>query len=226
MNTNRQLKQTLEYIIPRTENEAKEFIEHHVSRETWLLLECYVQEIIQWQRSINLFGPREKERFWVRHVYDGYQLRQFIHQPSKILDVGSGGGIPGIILAILYPHQKTILVERDQRKCSFLRSVKRKLGLTELEIIQDDIWQISAQKADIVTARAYAQLETLCHCLMKHGSENAVGLFPKGENWVEEWPEGLQQTEELIHTYHSKTHDESVIICISRRGLVAQEYGT
>ena len=206
------------------EDQAKSYVQEHVSRETFDLLNAYVGQVDKWQRAINLFGRKEAARFWQRHMLDGYQLHQHLPQECHhVLDVGSGGGVPGVILAILRPDMKVNLVERDQRKCSFLRDCVRSLGLSNTQVVADDVFVIDPLGVDVVTARAFAGMTPLIACLIRHGSKNAQGIFLKGANWFQELPLALQQRPDLVHTIPSMTDSGAVILTINHADILGLE---
>lgn len=157
-----------------------------VSRETMDLLDRYVELIVKWNKSINLVSKTTISDIWDRHIADSAQLFSLvdIYNIEKWLDVGSGGGLPGIVIAILAKEKikeaKVVLVESDSRKCAFLRTVTRDLGLN-VEVIEDRIEAISPVKADVVSARAFAGLDKLMELSSRHGKADAVCLFLKGQ---------------------------------------------
>lgn len=95
-----------------------------VSRETHERLERFADLLVQWNAKINLVSPRDIAQLWPRHIEDSLQLAELIPEGATITDLGSGGGFPGIILAIATGNPVT-LIESDQRKCAFLREAGR-----------------------------------------------------------------------------------------------------
>ena len=105
----------------------------YVSRETYEKLEIFNETLIKWQKSINLVSNSSLKHIWTRHFLDSAQLYNFTKEINgKILDMGSGAGFPGIILAMM-GNENVNVVESDQRKCTFMREVAR-LSNTNLEI--------------------------------------------------------------------------------------------
>jgi len=206
------------------ESEAKGYLRTNVSRETFEKFELYVGLVTKWQRAINLFGPKELPRFWQRHMLDGYQLdQQLPDHCDKVMDVGSGGGIPGLCVAMLKPTTTIMMVERDHRKCSFLRDCARNLELNNVHVVAEDVFSIEPAEVDVVTARAFAGISDLLSCLARHGAEDAVGVFLKGENWFQELPLALQQTSDLVHTQPSITDSGAVLLTVKRADVLGLE---
>ena len=131
-----------------------------VSREACLDFEKFIDLVIEKNKNINIISKNTatKEIIRKRHVIDSVQAIDFIELNKDITDLGSGGGFPGIVLAIIAKHQKkkvTVnLFEKSHHKSSFLREVTRKLNL-DTEIIQKDIFQMSDINSGTIIARAF-----------------------------------------------------------------------
>lgn len=157
----------------------------NVSRETLDKISSYVALVEKWQPRINLIANSTLPDIWSRHVLDSAQL--VAHLPPKtarILDVGSGGGFPGIILAIM-GDSEVHLVESDQRKSIFLTTVIRELGLNAV-VHNKRIEQMENIGADVITARALASVEKLLDLLKIQLQTTPLCLFLKGARVDEE----------------------------------------
>ncbi len=156
-----------------------------VSRETFARLEIYVTHLLKWQQRINLISPTTIHEVWHRHILDSAQFAFRLDRKSdRIMDLGSGAGLPGLILSIL-GFQQVHLVESDQRKAVFLQEAVR---LTSCNAIIHDtrIESITLKNIDIITARACAPLgQLLAWCYPLIG-ENTICLFAKGKNCAKE----------------------------------------
>lgn len=160
----------------------------HVSRETLARLEIYVALLNRWQKAINLVGPGTLADPWRRHLLDSAQLVGYIPKDvNAIYDLGSGAGLPGIILAIL-GCKGVHLVESDHRKAQFLREAGRQLDL-DLQIHAARIETLPAMSADVVTARALAPLPRLIDLASGLLKPKAICLFLKGRNASDELTE-------------------------------------
>lgn len=153
-------------------------------------LDRLVELLLQWQKTTQLVSPSTLPHTWVRHIEDSLQLLRFVGEADRIVDLGSGGGFPGLIYAIcLKGHTQVHLVESLQRKAAFLRTVARELGLNVVVHCQriEAFNQQNTLEFDIISARALASLSQLCewaYPLMGEG--RARCLFPKGENAEQE----------------------------------------
>ena len=197
----------------------------NVSRETIDRLDAYQSLIQKWNPSINLIAKSTLSDLYPRHIVDSAQLFSFINDDtSSIVDIGSGGGLPGIVLAILEnenenPAQVT-LIESDARKAAFLRTVCIALGL-ETQIINDRIEEVAPLNADIVTARALAPLEKLLGYVSKHLAADGKAIIPKGKTHQFEELQARKIWRFDLEVHQSTTDPESVVFEI--KNLAARE---
>ncbi len=120
-----------------------------------------------------LLGPREVPRLWTRHVLNCAALTDLVPTPATVVDLGSGAGLPGIVLALLLPDVQVILLERMERRAKFLTRCVTELRLGNAEVCQATAEEITGTiRADVVTARAVAPLDRLAGL--------AVGLVRPG----------------------------------------------
>ncbi len=161
----------------------------HVSRETIDKLSTYEALLRQWQRTINLVAPSTLDTVWSRHFANSAQL--LAHAPAdakQFLDVGSGAGFPGLVLAVMLadrPGAKVTLIESDTRKAAFLAEVARKTG-APVDIRPERIEKAATQSklgaVDVITARALAPLPRLFELTAPAFSAHTTGLFLKGRD--------------------------------------------
>ena len=137
-----------------------------VSRETEARLDRYVDLLLQWQAKTNLVAPSTLPTLWTRHIADSLQLLGLAPAAKVWIDLGSGGGFPGVVLACALaetPGTMVHLVERNARKAAFLREALRVTGvrgMVHLAEIRDTGDRITGP-VDCVTARAVAPLSQL-----------------------------------------------------------------
>jgi 16S rRNA (guanine527-N7)-methyltransferase len=158
-----------------------------VSRETATRLDRLVDLLLQWQRTTNLIAQSSVPTLWTRHVADSLQLLALAPHARHWVDLGSGGGFPGLVLACALaddPDAKIHLVDSVAKKCAFLREAARTLALPATvhgERIESFV-QNFAERADVVTARALAPLSTLCAYVEPLLKRGAQALLPKGQD--------------------------------------------
>lgn len=181
-----------------------------VSRETYDAFERYVSHLRQWQSRINLISPNTLVEVWDRHIIDSAQLFALHPDAESWLDLGSGAGLPGVIIAIMVKERgygRVSLVESNQKKAAFLRFVVQDLNLPAdvySQRIENCIGSVG--QPNIVTARALAPLTDLlgyANLLLKKG---AIGLFPKGREHQEELTEALANWQ-FSYTLHPSVTD-------------------
>lgn len=176
-----------------TEEEAKAWIASHVSRETLEALDTYAALVQKWQRAINLVSKSSLNALYSRHMADSLQVFHAARQTTGTwLDIGSGGGFPGLVCAIAAkeaaPELSFVFIESDGRKASFLRDVSRNLDLG-VTIHAERIEAVPNQEATVLSARALAPLVTLCELGHRHLAPDGIAIFPKGRNHAVEQAE-------------------------------------
>lgn len=189
----------------------------NVSRETFERLEIFAALLKKWNESINLVSKSSIDDVWKRHIADSIQVFRLSGPFQNWLDIGSGAGLPGAIVAILAmdesPGAKVTLIESDKRKSVFLRTVARETG-TAFTVLTDRIEQAEPQNADILSARAVANLTTLVQFSERHLSPSGLALFSKGISWKKEVDAARQEWDMDIETIPSLTEPDAVILKI------------
>ncbi len=138
-----------------------------ISDDAFAKLETYHALLLKWQKAINLVSPKTIDQTWHRHFIDSAQIIKLIPENTEVYaDLGCGGGFPGLVIAIMRPDLEVHLVESDERKCQFMRTVSRETSMPvivhtkRIEAVSDDFCP------DFVSARALSSLENLCqYCL-------------------------------------------------------------
>ena len=192
-----------------------DWYDRDVSRETLEKLEAYAALLRKWTNKINLISKSSEQDLEHRHIWDSAQI--YRSMDGDWLDLGSGGGLPGIVLAILAQgeadKQKMTLVESDQRKAVFLRTCVREFSLP-CTIRSQRISEIQPAQADVISARALTDLTGLLDMSEIHLAPGGRCLFMKGARWREE-VSVAQEKWRFSHTaIPSNTHPEAVILDI------------
>jgi 16S rRNA (guanine527-N7)-methyltransferase len=126
------------------------------------LAERYVQLLAGPGVIRGLLGPREVPRLWTRHVLNCAAVADLVPRPSALIDLGSGAGLPGIVLALLLPDVQVTLLERMERRSLFLDECVQELGLRNAQVYRATAEEVAGKlAADVVTARAVAPLDRL-----------------------------------------------------------------
>lgn len=139
-----------------------------------IILEKYLNEIMLFNPTLKLVGEKERDEIIYRHILDSasaYPLfSSMTKTSSKIADLGTGAGLPGVVLAILFPNRNFVLIDRMTRRIGFLRAVKAKLNLMNVEIVSKDISEVK-DHFDYVTSRAFRPLSAVAEDMMQLASE-------------------------------------------------------
>ncbi len=156
-----------------------------VSRETLARLEAYVELLTRWSARINLVGRDTLADLWRRHMLDSAQLLPLVPDNARsLIDLGSGAGFPGLVLAIL-GARGVELVEADSRKAAFLREAAR-ISEANVAIRPCRIAAVPRHAVDVITARALAPLDQLLDLAWPFIAPATICLFPKGERAEQE----------------------------------------
>nr|WP_247653788.1 16S rRNA (guanine(527)-N(7))-methyltransferase RsmG [Labrenzia sp. PHM005] len=182
-----------------------------VSRETLERLQIYVDLVLKWQPAQNLIAPSTIPDIWSRHIADSLQTQWSYPEARTWVDIGSGGGFPGIVTAILLadePDAHVHMIESNQRKAAFLRTALRETGSTgtvypgRIESVAKD-WRHGP--ADAVSARALASLKLLFELAEPFTKQGAKAVFHKGQDFQREldeaadsWQFDLVEKESLV----------------------------
>ncbi|MFC3057440.1 16S rRNA (guanine(527)-N(7))-methyltransferase RsmG [Paenirhodobacter populi] len=198
-------------------SEKAEFLKSvDVSRETLERLEGFEQLLIKWNGAINLVSPHTIRQIWSRHFLDSAQIFDLSEGRSGLwMDIGSGGGFPGLIVAILAaekrPDLSVMLVESDRRKAAFLTTAAVKLGL-KVTVKADRIEALPPANCDILSARALAPLSDLLGYAARHLAKDGICLFPKGIRWRDELAEAAKNWSFSHEQFPSLTDKDAVIL--------------
>lgn len=194
------------------------FAAYDVSRETMAALDLYVAQLARWQTVKNLVGPSTLAEVWSRHVADALQLLSLAPEARRWVDIGSGAGIPGLILAIAGKERglRVTLVESNSRKCAFLSEAARLTG-APADIRNGRIEAVlpTVTDAEIVCARALASLDQLLEWTAPMLKSGTTGLFPKGRDVQAELTQAAARWTFTHDLVPSRTDSEARIVRVT-----------
>ena len=202
-----------------------------VSRETLDRLKVYAELLEKWQKTINLVAPSTVSEVWHRHMADSAQLLDLAPAGAmRWVDLGSGAGFPGLVLAIMVADRagsRVALVESDVRKCAFLSEIVRKTGISAsltVEIVTGRIENSAIQDRlgtpDVISARALASLDKLFGLSQGLFGRKSIGLFAKGREVEAEIAEARRAWEFEYELMPSRTDQSGRVVVV--RGLKAK----
>lgn len=183
-------------------------------------LASYRDLLARWSARINLVADRAPAGIEARHIQDSLQLVTLLPPSGPIADLGSGGGLPGLVIAIAQPDREVHLVESDRRKSAFLVDSAARLGLRHVRVHPTRIESAAPllpRTLSAVTARALAPLDTLlahAHALLP-ADGTGIALFPKGRTAEQELTAALPHWHMTVERFRSKTDPDSTIFRLS-----------
>jgi len=190
-----------------------------VSRETLERLSIYAALVEKWNPRINLVSRASLPDLATRHVADSAQVHALAPHPvAHWADLGSGGGFPGLVIAILAQETgspaRNTLVESDARKCAFLRTVIRETGISAT-VLSERIEDAAPLGADVLSARALADLSALLGHAERHLAPGGTAIFPKGASWRHEVAEAQRKWQFTSRVDTSMTDPDAVILHVT-----------
>ena len=140
-------------------------------------LSIYVEELLKWNKSINLISKSDEDKIWDRHIIDSLSLVKYLNTNTKIIDVGTGAGLPGMVLAIVgYKH--ITLVDKNSKKIAFLNFIASRFNI-DVSILNQDISDVKVD-CDVIITRAFSSIDAILK-LTNHIPHNRI-LLMKGQN--------------------------------------------
>lgn len=199
---------------------APEWARSIVSRETEGDLQKYLDLVAKWSVKINLVSRSDLEKLAERHLWDSVQVFQNINEMKgkTWLDIGSGGGFPGIVGAIIAKHcvlnVEAHFVESDRRKSVFLQAACMELSLSA-KVIPLRVENLTAPTADILTCRAFASIEKTLRLTQNITSPATKFILPKGSSWQDEIALASENWQFQYSAKESKTNSSAAIVELS-----------
>jgi len=178
----------------------------------WAGLERFAAMLVAENGRQNLIAASTIPTLWVRHIADSAQLLALDRDGDGLwLDLGSGPGLPGLVVAIL-SERPLMLVESRKRRCEFLRAVAEDLDLHHVEVVEARLEAVETRSAATISARAFAPLDKLIDLSARFSTESTRWLLPKGRNAVKELALLPRPWQSLFHVEQSRTDAESRIL--------------
>jgi 16S rRNA (guanine527-N7)-methyltransferase len=192
-----------------------------VSRETEMRLDCFVAVLLRWQRKANLIATSTVPTLWTRHIADSLQLLPLAPEARRWVDLGSGAGFPGMVIACALADQPGAvvhLVESNMKKAAFLREAARQTRAPAVvhAVRIEDFVQSFGEPIDVVTARALAPLDHMLHLAYPLLKTGAQGLFMKGRDVEVELTNASKYWNIEVELVPSKTDPRSRILIVHR----------
>jgi len=202
-----------------------------VSRETTARLDRFVATLLDWQQRMNLISHSTEATVWTRHVADSLQLLPLAPEARVWVDLGAGGGFPGLVIACALgdtPGAQVHLVESNGKKASFLREAAQVTGaLATVHAMRiEEFVENTTESFDVVTARALAPLPALLTMAYPLLQKGALGLFPKGQDVGSELTEAAKCWRLQCTLAQSRTDARGQIVVVRSLAPKSREKGS
>lgn len=200
--------------ILNNEEQARQWIRDHFSPSdtAWGKLERFGAMLAEENDRQNLIASSTLPNMWVRHLADSAQLLTHVQTPiSSWMDLGSGAGLPGMVIAILR-DAPMMLVESRKLRCQFLRDVAYALELQHVEVVESRLELVPTQPISVISARAFAPLDKLMGLARRFATDDSIWLLPKGRNAQKELASMPQHWQTMFHVEQSLTDADSQIL--------------
>jgi 16S rRNA (guanine527-N7)-methyltransferase len=197
------------------ETSARAFVEGLTDAAGMLRLEALSAALINENQRQNLISRPSEAQMWVRHIADSAQLLRLVPRetPSRPwLDLGTGAGFPGLVIAALRPEWKIVLVESRARRVEWLEHMVRELDLGNCRVEGRRLELVEPFKASVISARAFAPLEKLLSLSAPFSTKATTYLLPKGRSAAQELQAMPRKIRGMFHVEQSLTDDEAGII--------------
>ena len=201
--------------VLRDETSARAFVEGLTNAGGMLRLEVLSAALINENQRQNLISRPSEAQMWVRHIADSAQLLRFVPRetPSRLwLDLGTGAGFPGLVIAALRPEWKIVLVESRARRVEWLEHMVRELDLGNCRVEGRRLELVEPFKASVISARAFAPLEKLLSLSAPFSTKATTYLLPKGRSAAQELQAMPRKIRGMFHVEQSLTDEEAGII--------------
>ena len=187
----------------------------------------YMVGIIEWNDKVNVTAITDEKLFIVKHFIDSLLINHYLQGKESIIDIGTGGGFPGIPLKILNKEKKFTLIDSVNKKLNVIRDLSEKIGLENLEIIHTRAEDLASKKEyremfDVATTRAVSNLSTILEYMLPFIKVGGIAICMKGPNYNEELEEARKAIEilggkfEKIETFNLEGEMERNILVIKK----------
>jgi 16S rRNA (guanine527-N7)-methyltransferase len=197
-----------------TDDEARAWLATYVPRETIAVLESLIAIVIDEMARQNLIAASTVDHIWTRHVVDSAQLLPLAPAAARSwIDLGSGAGFPGMVVAAMRPDMRVTLVESRRKRIDFLESMAVRLGLADrVTVAGTRLETLETAPYDVISARAFAPIDRLLPLAHRFSTPGTVWLLPKGRSAVSELEAAETSWQGSFRIEQSVTDSEAAII--------------
>lgn len=197
----------------RSEDDAKDFVASRCEPLALSRLETLIANLRVANARQNLVSATTLPTIWLRHIADSAQLLDHVPRETRPwLDLGSGAGFPGLVIATMLPNQEVFLIESRKLRIDWLRAQIETLGLPNCRIIGSDVKQAPAISAGVISARAFAPLDRLIALSARFSTTTTSWVLPKGRSAAQEVAVLPARLREMFHVEQSVTSPDGGIV--------------
>ncbi|WP_313434546.1 16S rRNA (guanine(527)-N(7))-methyltransferase RsmG [Novosphingobium sp.] len=198
-----------------TEDQARQWLRAlpECDEEAWVRLETLVAMLVEENLQQNLVSASSLDHVWLRHIVDSAQLLPHVPRETSTpwLDLGTGAGFPGLVIAALRPECQVVMVESRARRIEWLDRARIAMGLENARVVGQRLELVESFPVNVISARAFAPLEKLLTISSRFSTSDTVWLLPKGRSAKQEL-EDLRKWRHMFHVEQSLTDPQAGII--------------
>ncbi|HKT85983.1 MAG TPA: 16S rRNA (guanine(527)-N(7))-methyltransferase RsmG [Novosphingobium sp.] len=198
-----------------TEDEARAWLGElpECDHAAMLRLETLAAMLAEENRRQNLVSNASLDQVWLRHIVDSAQLLTHVPRGTELpwMDLGTGAGFPGLVIAALQPEREVLMVESRARRIDWLEKVRIALGLRRARVLGQRVESVETCHVGVISARAFAPLDLLLDLSARFSTSDTVWLLPKGRSAQQEL-EDLRKWRHVFHVEQSLTDPQAGII--------------
>ncbi len=197
----------------RSEDEAQAYVADMCDAEAIERLKYFVAALKDENEQQNLVAKPTLDIAWQRHIADSAQLLTYVSRETGLwLDLGTGAGLPGLVIAIMRPNRPVMLVESRRKRIDWLERMKTELALPNCEIAGSRLELVETVPAAVISARAFAPMAKLMDLSARFSTGQTTYLLPKGRSAAQELQTLPRKLRKLFHVEQSVTDDEAGIV--------------
>ncbi|KLE34328.1 16S rRNA (guanine(527)-N(7))-methyltransferase RsmG [Aurantiacibacter luteus] len=196
-----------------TEAQARSFSAERCDERGLERIERFIEQLRDENSRQNLVSSASLDHVWQRHIADSLQILDHVpRETGTWLDLGSGAGLPGLVVALARPEQSIILVESRKRRIEWLRANISQFGLTNCSVEGSRLENVETRQVSIITARAFAPLGKLMDLSTRFSTRSTLWVLPKGRSAAQELAEQPPYVRAMFHVEQSRTDPEAAIL--------------
>lgn len=200
-------------MLLRSEENARAYVKERCSSAAFHRLEVLAHRLCEANATQNLVAAASLPSLWVRHIADSAQLLDHVSRETGLwIDLGTGAGFPGLVIAAMSPDREVLLVESRRLRIQWLNDMTERLGLDKCRVMGQDLRQVATIKAAVISARAFAPLPRLVELSARFSTNTTEWVLPKGRSAEQDIAKLPPKLREMFHVKQSVTDPDAKIV--------------